>query len=60
MCAGGGSYLNGGKFRIMTSRDAFIPENSSNLVYPLKPSNLHFVNGTYNIENKKMKGAEAN
>lgn len=46
------SYLNSGKLRIMTSRHAFIPENSTNLVDPLKPSNLYFVNG-----NKE--GAEA-
>jgi hypothetical protein len=53
------SYLNSGKFRIMTSRDAFIPENSSNLVDLLKPSNLHFVNGTHNLENKKIMGADS-
>jgi hypothetical protein len=42
---GGDSYFNSGKFRIMTSRNAFIPEYSPNLIDFLKSSNLQFIKG---------------
>jgi hypothetical protein len=45
-------YFNSGKFRIMTSRDAFIPEYSSNLINFLEPSDLHFINGTHKLASK--------